>query len=118
VRAVLRSPLHGLLSGSLPLVTYTGRKSGRTFTIPVMYVEDADGILVYVGRSAEKVWWRDLRGGAPVGVRLCGRDLRGTGIAERDGAELRRRYLARFPRAVMSLTDAAPVFVRIAGLSP
>ncbi len=33
VRALLRSRLHGLLSGSLLLVTYTGRKTGRTFAI-------------------------------------------------------------------------------------
>jgi hypothetical protein len=51
VRAILRSPLHGLLRGALLLVTYTGRSSRRTLTIPVMYVEDADGILVYVGQS-------------------------------------------------------------------
>jgi hypothetical protein len=35
MRALLRSPLHGLLSGMLMLLSYTGRKSGRTYTIPI-----------------------------------------------------------------------------------
>lgn len=119
VRALLRSPLHGLLSGSLLLVTYTGRKSGRTFTIPVMYADDAEGVLVYVGGSAAKVWWRSLRGGAPVAVRLRGRDLRGTATAVTEGSQLRECYVARFPRAEKSLAaDTAPVFVRITDLSP
>lgn len=30
MEALLRSPLHGLVSDSLLLVTFTGRKSGRT----------------------------------------------------------------------------------------
>ena len=39
VKAVLRSPVHRLLSGSLVLLTYTGRRSGRRYTLPVMYAE-------------------------------------------------------------------------------
>jgi len=117
VRVILHSPLHGLLSGSLLLVTYTGRRSGRMFTIPVLYVEDGADLLVYVGRSAEKVWWRNLREGAPVHVRLRGRELAGTATAAVGDAGLRELYLARFPRAAKSLaTDAAPVFVRLTDL--
>jgi len=72
VRAILRSPLHRMLSGSLLLVTYTGRKSGRTYTIPVMYAEAGNDLLVYVGRSSEKVWWRNLKDVASVRVRSEG----------------------------------------------
>jgi len=119
VRALLRSPLHGLLSGSLLLVTYTGRKSGRMFTIPVLYAENDADVLVYVGRSRDKVWWRNLRGSAPVAVRLRGRDLRGTATAVTGGVDLRDRYVARFPRSKKSLSvDPWPVFVRITGLEP
>ncbi len=115
---LLRSRLHGLLSGSLLLVTYTGRRSGRTFTIPVLYAEDGSDLLVYVGRSAEKVWWRNLGGGAPVHVRLRGQELAGTATAVVDDPELQERYVERFPRAAKSLAaDATPVFVRITGLT-
>jgi len=37
MRALLRSPLHGLLSGMLMLLSYTGRKSGKVYTIPIGY---------------------------------------------------------------------------------
>ena len=35
VGALLRSPLHGFMSNSTMLLTYTGRKSGKTYTTPV-----------------------------------------------------------------------------------
>ena len=74
-------------------------------------------IVVYVGRSQAKVWWRHLRGGAPVHVRLRGRELAGTATAVEGDPDLRERYLARFPRASTSLdSDPRPVLVRIAVL--
>ena len=76
---LLRSPLHGLMSSSTMLITYTGRKSGRAYTTPVNYVRDADTLFVVSPR--ERIWWRNLRGGAPVTVRVAGRDLRGVGRA-------------------------------------
>ena len=39
---LLRSPLHGMLSGSTMIITYTGRKSGMTFSTPVNYVRDGN----------------------------------------------------------------------------
>ena len=35
VRLILRSPLHRLVSGSILLITYQGRKSGKTYTLRV-----------------------------------------------------------------------------------
>ena len=70
---LLRSRLHGLLSGGLMLVTVTGRRSGRRYTTPVNYVR-RDDVLTVFSRS-ERTWWRNLRGGAPVTVRLKGHDL-------------------------------------------
>lgn len=37
VKALIRSRLHGLASGSLALITVTGRRSGREHTFPVGY---------------------------------------------------------------------------------
>lgn len=75
--AILRSPLHGLMSNSVMLLTYRGRRSGRAFTTPISYVRDGGDILAVASR--DHAWWRNLRGGAPVRVRLRGRELRGTG---------------------------------------
>jgi len=77
VAAVLRSPLHGVMSDSVMLLTYRGRKSGKVFTTPISYVRDGGDILAVASR--DHAWWRNLRGGALVRVRLRGRELRGTG---------------------------------------
>jgi hypothetical protein len=45
VHLLLRSPLHRLLSGSLVILTYQGRKSGRWRSLPCMYARDGPGPL-------------------------------------------------------------------------
>jgi hypothetical protein len=77
VRGVLRSPAHRLLSRRLLLITVTGRRSRRRFTIPVGYRETDAGVEIAVGWPERKRWWRDLRGGAPVVMRLRGEEREG-----------------------------------------
>ena len=84
VRGLLRSPAHALLSRRLLLITVTGRRSGRRFTIPVGYRETDDGLEIVVGWPERKRWWRNLRGGAPVAVRLRGEEHRGWAEAHGD----------------------------------
>ena len=68
------------------LLTFTGHKSGRTYTTPVNYVRDGDDLLV-VG-SREHSWWKNLCGGATAIVRVRGRDMRGQAEAfEEEAAE-------------------------------
>jgi deazaflavin-dependent oxidoreductase (nitroreductase family) len=68
MKVVLRSPFHSVLSDSLLLITFTGRKSGTEFTTPVGY-EQQNGTL-YITSQTNRVWWKNLRGGASVTVRL------------------------------------------------
>ncbi len=70
--ALLRSPLHGLLSRQVFLLTVTGRRSGRRFTLPLGYVPDGAALLVVSQHADQKRWWRNLRGGAPVALHLRG----------------------------------------------
>ncbi|HEY2670674.1 MAG TPA: nitroreductase/quinone reductase family protein [Rugosimonospora sp.] len=70
VRFLLRSPLHGVLSRRLLVVTVTGRRTGRTYRVPVGYVEHDGALLIGAGGA----WRRNLRPGEPVSVRLRGRD--------------------------------------------
>lgn len=84
VRAVLRSPLHPLLSRRLALITVTGLRSGRTFTIPVGYQRDGNRVTVGVGWPQRKRWWRNLRESGRVGLRLQGRNLQGEAVARGD----------------------------------
>ena len=74
IKILLRSPLHGLFSGNLMLITVTGRKSGRAFTTPVNYYSDGDTLWVISNRNRN--WWRNVCGGAEVTLRLKGRDVR------------------------------------------
>ena len=105
VRMVLRSPFHPLFSGSLALITYQGRKSGKEYTIPVQYVQTGITIYIVPGAAKQKTWWRNLRGGAPVRLVLRGRNIKGMAQvlqAERDKtaiAEALVPYFQRFPAA-------------------
>jgi hypothetical protein len=100
VIGLLRSPLHRPASGSLLLITYRGRRSGRRFTIPVMYAERDGALTIFVGYPERKRWWRNLRVGSEVQVRLRGRRLRGQAEVFEDVAGL-ESYLDRYPRARM-----------------
>jgi hypothetical protein len=63
---VLRSPFHGILSNGMLLITVTGRKTGRKFTFPVGYYPE--GEYLWVLTSRDRTWWRNLQGGAEVGL--------------------------------------------------
>jgi hypothetical protein len=78
VKMVLRSPLHGFFSKSIMLINFKGRKSGKTYTTPVGYARRGDKIMF--SAKLNHVWWKNLRGGAPVVLRVEGQDL--NGIAE------------------------------------
>lgn len=69
--ALLRSRLHRLASKNFILLTVTGRKSGRSYTLPVTRHEQPDGTLVV---SAAGSWRHNLRGGGDVRVTLDGRE--------------------------------------------
>lgn len=68
---LLCSPLHVLMSGSVLLLTFEGRRSDRSYTTPVNYVRRGDDLLLVSSR--EHSWWKNLRGGAPVTLRVRGR---------------------------------------------
>ncbi|MFN2196785.1 MAG: nitroreductase/quinone reductase family protein [Anaerolineales bacterium] len=73
MKAVLRSPIHGVVSKSVLLITFTGRKSGKTYTTPVSYSQVGDQVVIFTHHN----WWKNLRGGAPVTVRIRGQELEG-----------------------------------------
>ena len=119
-RTLLRSPLHGIASAKLMLITFTGRRTGTRHTIPVQYAQDDEGIVVVVGWPEQKVWWRNLRGGGEVEVHVRGERiaahaeaLAGREDPDRVAAAL-RRYVARLPKAAKQappLADAVVVVV-------
>ncbi len=74
---LLRSPLHGLVSSSLMLVTVTGRKSGKLITTPTNYQRLGNTLWVISWR--DRNWWRNLRRGADVRLLLAGKIVEGRG---------------------------------------
>jgi hypothetical protein len=82
--AILRSPLHGLLSPYLVLVTFRGRRTGREFSAPVGYRQDGDALQMLVHGA----WWKNLRPEARVRVQLRGRERMARAAATQDGAVL------------------------------
>jgi hypothetical protein len=85
LRSILRSPLHGLADRRVALITYTGRRSGREYTIPAFYRDKGDEVTIAVGWPERKVWWRNLTGdGGDVRLVVRGKRLRGHAVATRD----------------------------------
>ena len=101
VALLLRSPLHGLASGGLMLLTFTGRRSGRRFTIPLGYQRDGDVLTVMVSYASRKQWWKNYREPGPVELRLRGRTRSATAqVVSTDTPEFRHkteRTLRRMP---------------------
>jgi len=99
---LLRSPLHGMLSQSTMLMTYTGRKSGKAYSTPMNYVRirEAGAEVLLTTSYRQRTWWRNLRGGAPVVVRVQGKDLKSQAEAIEDEpkvAEELGRFLQHVP---------------------
>jgi len=69
---LLRSPLHPLLDGGLMLITVTGRRTGRRYTIPVGYQRQGDSVRVLVSKARRKQWWRNYLEPRPIELRLRG----------------------------------------------
>jgi hypothetical protein len=101
VRRLLRSRLHGLASGNVAILHYTGRKSGRALDTPLSYARDGD--VVRVMSSQNTNWWKNFRGRpAPVEVEIGGERYGGTAtLYEGDSEPLRagvRKFLTALPR--------------------
>ena len=98
--AVLRSPLHGLLSHNTLLLSFQGRRSGKTYTIPLSYTQEGDTVLCFTRR--ENTWWKNLRGGTPITVDLKGWSLPGRASAVVDDQAMIERemntFLLKLPR--------------------
>lgn len=86
VAAIANSPRFGaLLRRSVTLITYTGRRSRRTFSTPVAYRRRGDDIEIDANLPDAKTWWRNFVGdGAPISLTLDGAERAGHAIAHRD----------------------------------
>ncbi|MFM9376272.1 hypothetical protein [Gordonia sp. VNK21] len=89
----LRLPgLRGLLGRSMAEISYTGRRSGKRFSLVVAYRRRGDEVLVAVALPDQKTWWRNFEPEpGPITITLDGVERTGTAVATRtaDGTRVR-----------------------------
>ena len=97
---LLRTPgLQAWLGRSTAIITFTGRRSGRSITIPVTYTRDGDQ--VYLLTKAVRQWWKNFTHEPAVRLRLAGVEHTGTARAVSDVEDripLIRQFLRLRPR--------------------
>ncbi len=85
MKFILRSPAHGMVSKTVLLITFRGRKSGKTYTTPVSYSQVSDQISIFTHAN----WWKNLRRGTPVTLRIQGQEFPGmVEMVSRDQQEI------------------------------
>ncbi|SEH00263.1 protein of unknown function [Nonomuraea solani] len=95
IRPLLASPLHRLVSKRLMLLSYTGHKSGRRFTIPIAYFAWDPGTVLAM--SSVLTWIPSMRSGPTVQLRIRGRERDAVPAVVEDRGEL-ADLLAKFAR--------------------
>jgi deazaflavin-dependent oxidoreductase (nitroreductase family) len=101
VKALLRSPLHGIASKNVALLHFRGRKSGREFVTPLSYVRENGTVCLLSAHGTR--WWMNLREeGTPVSIEIARETVTGKArLWDGDSEALRervRRYLTALPR--------------------
>ena len=80
---VLASAAHRLMSGRYAPLELTGRRSGRTYRIPVADVRDGTRVLL----STDSPWWRTIADRPVVRLRLQGHVVTGSARIVTDDRE-------------------------------
>ncbi|WHT16102.1 hypothetical protein N8J89_23525 [Crossiella sp. CA-258035] len=78
----------GFLRRHFTVVTYTGRRSGRTFSTPVGFRRNGEIVTITVVFAGAKTWWRNFLGeGGPLRLELDGTARGGHAVARRVGGD-------------------------------
>ena len=113
VSVLLRSPFHRLVSKSMDLVRYTGRRTGRRIATPTQYAKRGEDVVILVGRPEGKTWWHNFESDCNVDVLMKGRwnKMTARAVIGRDEPETIRSllevYAARFPKALPAAGSSA-----------
>lgn len=96
-------------------VWYTGRRTGRAVVLPVASAVCGTDVMVLVGHSATKQWWRNFRGEHPAELFIDGRWRPARGeVVESDRIEYPRLlagYRAAHPHVSARTTEPIVHFV-------
>ncbi len=98
MNALLKSPLHRVLSGCIMTVSYLGRRSGKLYATPVSYYKTNDKVYCFTNG----VWWNNFRESRAVELRIRGEMFKGTAIAAPASTGANTQIMADYFRAVRS----------------
>lgn len=103
VKFFLRTPLH-IFMGNTMLITIIGRKTGKKYITPVGFYRDGDTLWIISNR--DRTWWRNVKGGAEVEMRIRGKDVNGFAEAILDEEAVSAQvteYIRHIPMAARGL---------------
>ncbi len=98
VKALLRSPLHGVMSGNTLIIEFTGRKSGRSLSTPISYWENEGRVHAFTSKASK--WWLNLQNEAQVHLVIKGKRIATVAHVESEDLETIIRMQTAFLRAV------------------
>ena len=107
VKFFLRTPLY-IFMGNTMLITVTGCKTGKKYTTPVGFYREGDTLWIISNR--ERTWWRNIKEGGEVEMRIRGKDVSGFAEVILDEGAVARQigdYVKHIPMA------AKPLGVRV-----
>ena len=113
----------GKMGDKIMLIHFKGRKSGKAYVTPLGYTREGDTITCFT----DSPWWKNLEGGAPVGVTIKGKELKGfaTVVSDKEkvveyvGQHLRsgdpeavRRMAVSVPKGYLPTDDELTIMMR------
>lgn len=104
VKAIVNSPLHPLLGSGMAVLIFEGRKTGKRYSTPINVVKEGN---VFISTSLRsRKWWRNLRGGKSLTLRVGGKNHEVYGIVIEDEDKL----IAGFSRYFVTNPKSAGFF--------
>lgn len=96
---VLRSSLHGVMSSSVLLLSFVGRRSGRKRWLPLRYARFGPEFHCFTTDDAR--WWRNFEEPRAVELVVAGTSRQGVAFASRlsrgESLDALRSFLAAYP---------------------
>jgi len=76
----MRSRMRGVLSHSVVMMKFTGRKSGKEFVTPVGYNKFGNTFLIALSDTRNRKWWLNYRDPWPMEIQYRGKWIRGKAV--------------------------------------